>query len=440
MDSKTLKLAARRAALVCVFPGWLFTVNVAKAVEPEEFQLGEGGSIAPHVVVALGTDSNPLRANEGSEESLLLRVQPSVSYLLRRRNNRLEFGYAGDYNQYLQDYCQTQVGVDQPGDCLPGSPTFDSASYFDQRLSLEGFLEVTSRLRARLEAFHQIRHQPLGTGLSANNAVLGSLTTPDEWNISTARAELSYGAFQARGEIRAGVTFSDRELETELNTNLDAQSSTTIAPYVSLLYRIGSRTQLFGSVGTSAVRDSISFSDDGAILENLERDITRLSFGAELANSSVTSGRISVSRVTEDFLSNNRDLQFLGFDIDLTWRPRRFSTVTISGGRETESGLFDDDIAISTTFGVNWVHFWRERLSSAVEVEFTNNEDVDPFSNLSETNDAEDTSWSFRLQGNYNLRRFLDVGGYIVIDSRDGRGETRDFNRTQIGIAANATI
>ena len=203
---------------------------------------------------------------------------------------------------------------------------------------------------------------------------------------------------------------------------------------MSLLYRIGSRTQLFGTIGTSAVRDSVSET------ENLERDITRLSFGAEFDESAVTSGRISVSSVTEDFLAGNRDLQFLAFDASLIWRPRRFSTVTISGGRETESGLFDDDIAISTTLDVQWVHFWRDRLSSTVEVGFVNNEDVDPFTTPTETSDAEDNIWSFRFQGNYNVRRFLDIGGFILIDTRDGVGSSRDFERTQIGITANGTI
>ena len=435
MDNRNLILAARRVALACAVPGLLLCTSSASAVEAEIFQIGEAGAIAPHVQLDFGSDNNPLRANEGSEESFYLRLQPSVTYLLRRRNNRLTFGYRGDFYQYFEEYCQNQPGVARPGDCLQGSPTFDSASYFDQNLSANGFLEVTSRVRARLELSYLIRHQPLGTGLSANNSVLGALTTPDERRITTARAEVSYGAFQARGEVRAGVTLADSELVTDnQGVNLDAQSDTSIAPYVSLLYRIGSRTQLFGTFGTSAVRDSVSET------ENLERDITRLSFGAEFDESAVTSGRISISSVTEDFLAGNRDLQFVAFDASLIWRPRRFSTVTITGGRETQSGLFDDDIAIATTLDAQWVHFWRDRLSTTVEVGFENNEDVDPFTTPTETSDAEDNIWSFRFQGNYNVRRFLDIGGFILIDTRDGVGSSRDFERTQIGITANGTI
>ena len=440
MDSRNLKIAARRAALACVVPVCLLSAPSAFAVEAEIFPVGEAGAIAPPLQLDFGNDNNPLRADEGSEDSFYLRVQPDVRYLLRRRNNRLELGYEGDYYQYFQEYCQTQAGVARPGDCLPGSPTFDSASYFDQRLSLDGFLEVTSRIRATAELSYEIRHQPLGTGLSANSGVLGALTTPDEWNITTARAEVSYGAFQARGEVRAGVTIADRELQTELATDLSAQSDTSVAPYVSLLYRLGSRTQVFGTVGRSAVRDSVSFNADGTEAENLERDITRLTFGAELDASAVTSGRVSVSSITEDFLAGNRDLQFLGFDVSLVWRPRTFSTVTISGGRQTESGLFDDDIAIATTLDASWVHFWRERFSSTVEVGFVNNEDVDEFFTPTEDSDAEDNIWSFRFQGNYNVRRFLDIGGFLLIDTRDGTGSSRDFERTQIGITANATI
>ena len=197
MDSRILKIAARRVAVVCVVSGWLFVASTAKAVSPEFYQLGEGGAIAPHVTLSFGTDSNPLRQNAGSEDSPYLRLQPSVSYRLQRRNNRLTLNYQGDYFQYFQNYCQTQIGVSRPGDCLPGSPDFDSASYIDQRLSLNGFLEVTSRLRANLELSRIIENQPLGTGLSATTSVLGALTEPDSRNRTRARAELSYGAFQA---------------------------------------------------------------------------------------------------------------------------------------------------------------------------------------------------------------------------------------------------
>ena len=441
MDSRNLKIAARRAVLACVVPGCVVSTTIANAVEPELFEVGDAGAIAPHVQLDFGFDSNPLRADEGSEGSLYLRFQPSVEYLLRRRNNRLTFGYSGDYYQYFQEFCQFQDGVDRPGDCVSGSPSFDSASYFDQRLSLDGFLEVTNRVRATLGLSHEIQHQPLGTGLSANAGVLGALTTPDEWNITTARAEVSYGAFQARGELRAGITLSDRELETELEeVNLDARSETSVAPFVSLLYRIGTRTQLFGTIGASQIRDGVSFNPDGTPDENLERDRTRLAFGVELDDSAVTSGRFSVSAVNEDFLVGDRDLDFFAFDASLTWRPRRFSTVTISGGRETFSGVFDDDLAIRTTLDARWVHFWRERVSSTVEVGFINDEDVDEFFSATETDIDEDNIWSFRFQGNYNIRRFLDIGAFVLFDTRDGTGNTRDFERTQIGITANGTI
>jgi len=155
MESRNLKIAARRVALACAVPGWLFSAAQAIAVEPEIFPVGEAGAIAPHVQLDFANDSNPLRADEGSENSLYLRLQPTVEYLLRRRNNRLTLGYEGDYYQYFQEFCQTQVGVERPGDCLPGSPTFDSASYIDQKVSLDGFLEVTSRVRARLELSHE---------------------------------------------------------------------------------------------------------------------------------------------------------------------------------------------------------------------------------------------------------------------------------------------
>lgn len=435
MDNKTFKFAGHILLLAATLAG-----TVVEAVEPTEYQLGEAGTIAPHLRFEFGNDNNPLRADEGSESAAFLRLQPSVNYLAQRRNNRLTLGYAGDFYQYFQDFCLGEIGVSRPGDCLQGSQDFDAASYADHALTLDGFLEVTSRLRATFALSQRIRHQPLGTGLSTSRAVLDELTSPDDWRRSRASAQLAYGASQARGELRGGIRFIDQELRTERDVNLDAQSDTTVEPFGQLLYRVGTRTQLFTGISHARVRDGISFTDGGQVIQNLERDITRLSFGAELADSSVTSGSVSVIAVSEDFLASNREENFFAWDINLVWRPRTFSTITINGGRETESGVFDDDISLTTNIGVNWVHFWRERLSSRVQFDYTINEDLDESFTTGELDDSEDTIVTFRFEGNYNIRRWLDVGGFVRIDSRDGRADARDFERTVIGITANGSI
>ena len=426
MDNRIKKYFYQTFA--CVF---LLCGSAAHAVQPRVYQLGDSGAIAPHVNLEFGNDSNPLRANEGSGESTFFRLEPTVSYLVRRRNNELELRFEGDYYQYFEEYCQAQApAVVRPGDCLQGSPTFDKASYFDLDFSLNGSLEISSRLRARLELSQEIQHQPLGTGQSTNRGVLDALTTPDAWNDRRARAELAYGASQARGEVRVGLTILDRDFESDLDViTLDERS---IAPDVRLLYRIGTRTQLFAGLSSSEVRGGNSAS---------ERDVTRQIIGAEFDASAITSGSVSISNETEDFLDDNRrDLQFLGVNVELTWQPRRFSTVTINASRESERGLFQDDIGISTRFAVDWEYFWRERFSTRVGLRLENNEDTDIFSDASEDSDTEDDDITLRLQGNYNVRRWVDVGGFLEIDSRDGQGEGRDFDRNVIGVTVNGTF
>lgn len=436
MDSKTLKSLAQG---IVVTTG-LVAAATTHAVEPTIYQLGDGGAVAPHVRVEFGNDNNPLRSTSGSQETLYVRLQPSLEYLVQRRNNRLTLGYRGDYYQYFEEYCQGQTGVLRPGDCLQGSPTFDKASYQDHTLSLNGFLEVSKRLRATLELSQIIEHQPLGTGLSGNRGVLDSLTSPENWNRQRARAQLSYGAFQARGEVRVGIGLSNNELQSERNVDLDAQSDTSVAPFASILYRVGNQTQFLAGVSADQVRDSISFNPDGTVNNNNERDISRLSFGVELDPNAVTSGSVAVSLVEEDFLAGNRDdLSYLGWDVNLIWRPRRFSTVTISGGRQTEGNGFRD-LSLSSSLGASWVHFWQERLSTRVQLEFENSEDVDAFAQLNANSVTEDDTVLFRFEGNYNVRRWLDIGGFVVVNSRDGFGDTRDFERTVIGITANGTI
>jgi len=406
--------------------------STASAVAPRVYQLGDGGAVAPHIKLEFGNDNNPLRSDDGSEEAMFLRLQPSVSYLVQRRNNRLELGYTGDFFQYFEEYCRGNQTV-RPGDCLPGAPSFDSASYQNHNLFLNGFLEISSRLRANLELRQFTQAQPLGTGQSSNRNILNALTSPEEWRRGFARAELAYGAAQARGQVRVGLTVATRSFESERG-DFDNLNETEVSPNVRLLYRIGTRTQVFGGLGFGEVTGGDS-----------ERDISRQTVGIELDTSAITSGSLSFSNVTEEFAASNnrRSLNFIGWQAELTWKPRRFSTVTLTGGRQTERGLFNDDIGLTTNLEIDWEHFWRDRFSTQLAVGLVFNTDVDEFSDLA---DAEDDTVTARLEANYNIRRWLDIGGFIEIDSRNGRDivngveQSRDFGRTLIGVTANGTI
>ena len=56
---------------------------------------------------------------------------------------------------------------------------------------------------------------------------------------------------------------------------------------------------------------------------------------------------------------------------------------------------------------------------------------------------ANDRSNSLKLEGSYNVRRWLDVGAFVQSDNRGGRnpeGDSRDFSRTVFGLTANGTF
>ena len=426
MEHFILKALGRMACLAVVA-----CASTASAVEPRIYQVGDVGAISPHVTLEFGSDNNPLRSDDGSEQALFFRLQPEFRYLVRQRNNRLELGYRGDFVQYLEEYCLGNQTV-RPGDCVQGAPSFNRASYDDHELFLNGLVEISSRLRATLELSQTIDHQELGTGLSSNRGVLDSLTEPDSFSVSRARAELSYGADLARGQVRVGINVTDRQFDSELGSFSNLEE-TSVAPDVRLLYRIGTRTQLFAGLGFAEISGGDS-----------ERNINRQLIGAEFDASAITSGSFTLSNEIENFTSSNRrDLNFFGYEVALTWRPRRFSTVTISGGRQSERGLLNEDIGIATTIDARWQHFWRDRFSTVVGVALAIDDDVDEFSAF----DGQDNQARFRFEANYNIRRWLDVGGFLVIDSRSGGdfvngdvNQIRDFDRTLIGITANGTI
>ena len=405
--------------------------SLANAVEPRLYQLSDGGAIAPHLTVEIGSDSNPLRQDAGSDGSAFIRLEPSLRYLVRQRNNSLSLQYKGEYLQYGEEFCLEA----RDADCPNGSPQFDKASYQDHSIGLDGFLEVSRQLRVNVDLERAIEHQPLGTGLSTNLGRLRSLNEPESYANTLVRAQVAYGAPRARGELRFSLTHRDRRFDGD-----DNLSEKSFQPSGTVLYRVGTKTQVFAGLRQSNVTGG-----------NSARDISEQFAGVTVDASAITSGTFQLRNVTENFDGTRADLEFIGWDLELTWKPRRFSTFTASGGRETSRGLFNldnanlatfrgDDIGITTTLGVDWKHFWKDRISTDVGFQLTDNEALDDSSLGILGTEADDTTVTVRFEGNYNIRRWLDVGAFVVRDIRDGQLGDRDFERTLVGLTANGTF
>ena len=411
----------------------------AHSVQPRLYQLGDGGAVAPHLALEFGSDNNVLRRNEGSDSSVYLRLQPSLRYVVQQRNNRLQLQYTGDYFQYAEDYCLEP----KDANCPNGSPQFDKASFQDHTFAADGFLEVTRQVRVNTFFEQALENQPLGTGLSSNSGTLASLAEPDSFRQTLLRAVIAYGAPQARGEARGGISFTNKDFNdrqtTDGNiTSFDNLSERSVTPSATLLYRVGVKTQVFAGLSQSDVTGGDS-----------ERTINRYFAGVEIDASAITSGSFQLTNVVENFDGFRTDLEYIGWQAQIDWKPRRFSTVSFSGGRESSRGLFnlDDpslatfigqDIGITTNIDIDWSHFWRDRISTDVSLSWYASEDVsdDGVAGV----DANDVTTIFRLQGNYNLRRWLDVGAFFRTTVRDGDGVDRDYERTVFGLTANGTF
>lgn len=430
-----IKAPCRVSTPSVLFVFLIIMLGTAHAVEPRYYQLGDGGAIAPHVAVEFGSDSNPLRRNEGSDPSAYLRLEPSLRYLAQRRNNKFNLLYEGDYFFYGEDYCLEPLDEN----CPNGSPQFDKASYQNHHFTVDGYLEITRKLRATAVLESSNTHQPLGTGLSSNSGTLSTLVEPDSSRRTLFRTEVSYGAPGARGELRGGISYTDQKFAEDAanpSRNFANLSENSTTPSVTLLYRIGSKTQIFGGFSQSEVRGG-----------NSERDITNYSAGVEIDASAITSGSLTLTSVRENFLGIRGDLDYIGWEAEIEWKPRRYSTVSFKGGRETTRGVFNlDDPALSTVIGqdigiqtvvnVRWRHFWRERFSTLARIDARVNDDVGDTG----LRNANDRTTRLRLQADYNVRRWFDVGAFVVTDTRESEGVERDYNRTLIGLTANGTF
>lgn len=321
--------------------GVLFTiasVNCINAFAQETDQLHVNvGEVRffPSVTLEYVSNDNVLRNSDAVSTSGVV-VAPQALFVADRRGLDVRFGYDGAYGAYDEE----------------------SINFADHHVFGNADAVFGVRKRGTLEMSVLKGHQPLGGGLTRNNAQLGD--APVELVEGKIDTSFTYGATSARFNAAAGLLLFTRSFQNRADVT-DGRGHTEVTPSAGLTYRLSADTRALLQV---RVR-SLKF-DNSA----LDRDELQVLTGLVFKGSGKLSGVAKFGAAQPSYEDSSReDESILTVDTTLTYKPSTLSTFDLRFVRQLDNGgslnqLVDAGQIIDDSISLSWRKKWSGFVNS----------------------------------------------------------------------------
>ncbi|RMD69471.1 MAG: hypothetical protein D6819_06870, partial [Gammaproteobacteria bacterium] len=296
------------------------------------------------------------------------------------------------------------------------------------RLTGTADLDISLRNRLRLQAAYLKWHDPRGSDTPIGT-VRRSLEAPepDKWHSTRYDGTYSFGAPGARGRIdlHAARLFrrydnNDQEVRDRDTTELDGTFYFRVKPKTSLLLELGKRDI-----------DYINQPPEAVSLDSSER---RYLLGATWEATAKTTGTVKFGRIKKIFDAAEReDFSGGGWDVNITWRPRSYSTVDLLTSRKTyEQTTGVDDFVLVKDIALQWSHKWTQRLDTRLKVSLGRDD--------YNRSDRQDDRKAAGIELDYQLRRWLDIGLGYDRTERDSNVNEEDYQSNVFRFSLKAAL
>lgn len=385
----------------------------AGAIEPQYIQLSDSTAFIPGLQIKESYDDN-LHGDESHEQSSwITTVAPSFT-----------LAGAGSKSSYLLSYALL-------------SDTFHSSqedNNADHIFNAETGLEFNARNRLKLKAGFRSVEDTFTQNQNQEN---------DRSERSDVGGVYTYGARTARGQIDLGANYEELRYNNSDGLNSDEERDTTALKGV-LYYRVAPLTRLLLEARHTDY-DYLTAS------KNSSTNIDLLA-GVTWEATAKTSGSIKVGRGQKDYEDSSIDDASTGmWEVGVQWKPRTYSTFSLSTRRAFDEGsngriigndgsdggdslsTNDDDSAVRLlTSTLGWKHYWKKHWFTDLSYSRTDVEYLD-------TN-REDRIDGFSLGLTYEARRWLDVSlGYRHAEN-DSDLRTESYERNIYVLTFNASL
>jgi hypothetical protein len=290
---------------------------------------------------------------------------------------------------------------------------FESSTdnYVDQRFNANANWELGLRHRLRAEYEFLRWHDRRGTGDPSQSSRLNFGQHPDLWRSNRGDLFYSFGAPGAKGRLDLKGAYLARRY---LNNNQESRDNNRTILDSTVFARVLPKTSLLFELRW----EDIDYIRQGG--EYLDSQEWRAFSGVTWDATEKTTGSVKVGWLWKDFQESYLDdVSDFDWEIDLRWMPRTYSTFDLVTKRTpVETATVDSDTVIVSSVALNWVHYWKERLSTKVSGLAT--DDV--------YNGSPRVDHRYRLGAGvfYKPRRWADVGVEYRYETRTSNITTQD--------------
>jgi len=392
----------KRFGLLCGLS--LVAVQGMAAPQYASIELDEGFFMTPALDVDLEYDDNIFQTETNEKSSVVTRVAPAVEWEVRQERTRAALSYAGNYSFF----------ADSSDDNVANHVVQADFGATGARSSLDLYGAFARGSDAR------------GTGPSDG---LGNALTLQIFDEPTEFDEWSWGAAAAvkpggRLGVNVGYDFLDKEYQNfrQFTRARDRSRGT---------YSLGFDYVLTGK--TSAIlnlsRSEIDYDFTPAGAATLDSKQDRITAGLRWEATARTTGSVEFGWHEKDFDAPTRDkIDGFAWAASIDWAPRTYSVFTLKTGNSFTEADNVGSAKETSTAGVAWKHGWSDRLSTITGLEYVR-EDYKDFA-------RKDDFYRFRLEFDYDFRRWMTLAAGVNISSRDSNQSRADFDRNIVFLRA----
>jgi len=352
-------------------------------------ELGDSGFFAkPYAAVSLGHDSNIFSSDLNKVSSSTETYIAGSKFDARRESSVIQVDLQAKYGRYSDSTADNYSDPYFRG-------TYDVA--FDAR----NFLRV---------GYNYLRlHDPRG---STDRPPTNS--EPDRYYDNAPSVIYAYGAKDAKGRIEVYVTNTIRRYLN--NKEVTVAYDRDMTDYGGIFYwRVMPKTNLLFEARGTDIKYKLSTSI-------LNSDEYRYLVGVSWEATAATTGVAKIGRQQKKFDSSTlQDYSGTNWELDLTWKPLSYSTVSLNSARLPVESTGLGSFTLSDRTGGNWAHNWNDRFSTDVYANFTK----DRYQGATRT----DKTTTLGLRGSYQMRKWLTLGAEYTNTERDSDVDVNDYSR-----------
>lgn len=402
-------MSAGQCLIPLVAAGTLLMSAGVQAQEAASIKVGET-QLTPAVRLDYLSIDNLYRKGINPVSGSAVLVKPELVWRADRRLLTLDAMYSGEYGTFSED------GLD----------------YDNHNFRLRGYANLSSKQRLSTSLSFLKRVEEQGTGQA--DTLLIAQDEQIEISGITAQAEYGYGALDALGNLRGGLSVGSVSYANLAEiTNGDDYSF--IEPYGIFSLRLSPDTRILAEVRFA----TYDFDDN-----RRDRSQVSLLTGLELSATSKLSGdaRIGVTKATFD-QNNNDDTTALIAEVGLVYSPVSYSQFRIDFDRDLQTVDQSSNNAGRYVFDdatIAWTHAWSSRFQTLATFNLTNTDRECP--------GIDGQTMGVGLELNLQVRRWLQFGisgaqTNRTVTSCDGTTaglEALEYDRSVVGAHIRATL